>query len=270
MLRYCAKEAVVTVPDEVEKIGEYCFRYCNRIQTVDVGPLSRLTSIDEEAFFRCGFLRAIVIPASVTSLGEDCFAHCSFLETVSFCPGSKLECIPDAALALCHSLRFITIPSTVKILGNSCMRFCDHLLTSPWESDSQLVRLEDGVFWHCSELQSVFLPASVEFIADQCFLYCYACTSLTIGSPSHLREVLDLPPGLQGVVHMPDCLEILHIRPPSRDRSGGRAVVFGPESRLVEFAAKPERGWPLCRTFLQLSARTLKRCRTELEFKGES
>jgi hypothetical protein len=81
--------------------------------------------------------------------------------------------------------------------------------------------------------------------------------------PSHLRELLDFPETLSGFLHVPDSVEILSIY----GNPGGplRALIFGAESRLREFTSNPVTS-PSCRAFMQVSGRSLKHFREELEF----
>ena len=62
-----------------------------------------VTSIGDEAFYRCESLSSITIPDSVTSIGEGAFAYCD-------------------------SLSSITIPDSVASIGESAFDECDSLL----------------------------------------------------------------------------------------------------------------------------------------------
>jgi hypothetical protein len=122
-------------------------------------------------------------------------------------------------------------------------------------------------------LKSLFLPASVEFVGKDCFEGCTRLASLTFGSPSHLRELLNAPYRLSGVVSIPDSVEILGQCGYLKGRSR-QVLSFGVESRLSEIRAKSFRYFDArrvpCRCFLNVSSRSLKVLRKKLEFETEA
>jgi hypothetical protein len=59
----------VDIPDGVEILGARSFRYCDQLCEVRFGPLSRLSSIERDAFAN-STIRSICIPAPVTVLGR--------------------------------------------------------------------------------------------------------------------------------------------------------------------------------------------------------
>jgi hypothetical protein len=69
------------------------------------------------------------------------------------------------------------------------------------------------------------LPSSVESVGLLSFIYCRALSSLSFASPSHLRELLDLPPWLSGLVSIPDSVEVLSFCPQTRLK-GHRTLAF--------------------------------------------
>jgi hypothetical protein len=250
ILRYYGAKSELTIPDETEKISEVAFSACRPICVVRFGRMSRLSSIDRSAFAFCPKLQAITIPSSVTFLGDSCFLCCPVLECVSFCPGSKLAYIPNKAFHGCTRLESIT------------------LLTSITSRDSRVVRIGHHVFDHCQALKAVFLPSSVEFVGESCFTACDSLSTLTFSSPSHLRELLDLPPDMSGFVSIPDSVEILSFHRSSRC-SHQLTLVFGCGSRLVKISAIPT--WRSLRygSFLQVSTHSLKVFRRRLEFETD-
>jgi hypothetical protein len=202
----------IRVNFESRAIDDGCFRW-STIADVTFRPESKLSLIEVQAFSFCDGIKMIAIPASVTVLGKSCFDSCESLEAVSFCAGSKLEPIPEAAFALCSALTSIIRPSSVKITGRESFTECCNLQcklrNSPIPVDAQLVRIEWCAFGSCWRLKSLFLPSTIEVADTNCFALCNSLSNLTFDAPSHLRELLCLPPGLSGSVAIPDSVEIL-------------------------------------------------------------
>jgi hypothetical protein len=269
ILRYCGSASDVLVPDEVELIDVCCFHGYSCICSVTFGSMSKLISIRESAIGNCIALRTIRIPSSVADLGRYCFGQCASLQTVSFCPGSTLDCAPNRAFILCTKLHSIILPASVKTIGPHCFHVCRDLATSPLPLDSGVVRIEKAAFSMCMSLRSLILPTSVAFIGRNCFEDCHFLTNLTFSSPSRLRELLNLPPELAGLVSIPDSVEIICVHrysSPWTTPSPKRTLGFGSDSKLKEI--KPE--FHEVPSLLQLSTPCLKRLRTTLEFERET
>jgi hypothetical protein len=268
LVRYCGKASELMIPAGVKEIDPYCFSGCSQVQVVRFEPVSELISIGSWAFYCCDDLRTITIPASVTFVGTACFNGCP-LTRVSFSPGSKLDFISDAVFRGCDELESAMLPSSVRSVGIGCFSGCRKLVEFPLPFDSEVLRIEQYAFWRCSSLKSIVLPSSVEFIGERCFGYCNSLYSLTFSLPSHLRELLDLPPQLSGLVFVPDSVEILSLNG-QWELSARWALIFGHESRLTEINMCRRLGFVLgCRLFsslLQIATRTLKLLRTKLEF----
>jgi hypothetical protein len=264
LVRYFGAEPDLEIADEIEKIDDGCFRCCE-ITAVRFGPGSRLTSIGVQAFFLCDRINMICIPSPVTFLGDYCFDSCESLETVLFCADSKLEAIRDAAFSDCESLTSIMLPSSVRIIAKDSFRECEQLQNSPIPVDSELVRIVPGAFGGCWELQSMSLPSTVAVIGARCFAECRSLSRLTFDLPSHLRELLSLPPGLSRSAAIPDSVEILPFVGPFNTRADC-ALTFGPDSRLTDIDVSSSRETQRSPLFLRVSNRSLKRFRWNWEF----
>jgi hypothetical protein len=265
ILGYCGAASEVRIPDEIEEIAESCFESRESIHFVKFGSGSKLTSIQISAFAHCWHLKTITIPSSVTVLGRFCFGGSS-LQTVSFCPGSQLASISDLAFSGCYSLESITIPCSVKTIGARCFASCPRLVISPLPLDSEVVRIESYAFAACFALTSMLIPSSVEFIGEFCFDQCSSLLTLAFSPQFHLKELLDLPLKISRVVCIPDSVEVIAFELCARFGLD-ETLIFGPDSRLAEI----KHGCPYSlrpRAFLQVSARSLKKFRADLEFKG--
>jgi hypothetical protein len=212
-----------------------------------------------------GYGSQVTIPPEIEQIDESCFRDCAFLQTLSFAGKSKLERISPLAFAECTSLHNILLPPSVKTLSRRCFHRCVDLESSPLRADSRLRRIEEFAFSGCSLLKSMVIPSALEFLGEHCFDDCNSLSRLTFAPPSHLRELLHIPPKLSGFVSIPDSVEIISFRGLSAPH-GDLVLTFGSESRLVETSP---RHFPVpihYRSFVQVNSRSLKRFRLNLEF----
>jgi hypothetical protein len=208
------------------------------------------------------------------------------LRPVSFRADSKLTAIERGACLECESLQPINLPSSLPVIRSSCFKSCDQLAAVAFPTDSMLVRIEVAAFAFCISLQVLCVPASVEFVGEECFAGCYSLFVLTFQPESHLRELLDLPVRMKGIVNIPDSVETLR-RSGRSEYPAEYTLMFGRESRLADvrpsylasfaFARSPSettmglvsrsegKGTGI-RGFMQFSSRTVKILRCSLEF----
>ena len=152
----------VVIPEEVT--------YMNRTRKV--------TSIGDDAFYKCSLLTSVTIPNSVTSIGDDAFYGCSGLTSVTI-PNSVTS-IGSYAFWNCSGLTSVTIPNSVTSIGGWAFWNCSGLtsVTIP----NSVTSIGDGAFSNCSGLTSVTIPNSVTSIGINAFASCKGLTSVTIGN----------------------------------------------------------------------------------------
>ncbi len=147
-----AKEGTsFTVPEGVEKIGNY-------------------------AFYNCGNITEIVIPSTVKEIGDSAFYNCTSLESITISEG--LEIIESYAFYKCSNLTEIVIPSTVKEIGDRAFYYCTSLesITIP----EGLEIIESYTFYNCSNLTEIVIPSTVKEIYYGAFSYCRSLSDITL------------------------------------------------------------------------------------------
>ena len=82
-----------------------------------------VTSIGNDAFYRCSGLTSVTIPNSVKSIGELAFSRCSSLTSITI-PNSVTS-IGSSAFAYCSSLTSVTIPNSVTSIGEAAFYGCN-------------------------------------------------------------------------------------------------------------------------------------------------
>jgi hypothetical protein len=258
----------VHIPDQIERIGRYCFEGLTSFGPVIFGARSKCRVIEERAFACCKLLNRICVPAGVTCLGEYCFSGCANLVAeFSFHAGSKLTEIHPGAFYHCEHLRTITIPESVETIGFRCFLGCSALTNVFFEGKSKLARIDGSAFGYCSSLVRFDLPSSVEFVGPECFQGCRAMAAFVFVSPPHVRELLDVPV-IGERFEIPDCVEVV-MMPVVESGKRPFTLEFGTASRLAEMRSPeqtPYRYSSPRRGFLRVGVRCLKLIREELEF----
>ena len=146
--------------------------YSDSIYTVTVGI--GVTSIGDEAFYRCGKLTAVTLPDSLTSIGSSAFYDCSSLTSITL-PDS-LTSIGDSAFMFCWRLTNITFPVSLTSIGNSAFKECWRLTNITFPAG--LTSIGSSVLEGCGCLTSVTFPDGLTGIGDSAFKDCTGLTSV--------------------------------------------------------------------------------------------
>lgn len=163
----------ITLPDELQTIGEGAFTYCDNLEAVYISDIAAWCGITFKAlssnplayaqnlYLNGTLVTNLTIPDEVTSIGNLAFAGCSAEEIIL---PDGLTSIGFGAFAYCSNLNSIIIPE-------------------------QITSITDGAFTDCESLTSVTLPDGLQSIGKQAF---YNCSSLTrIALPENLTAIGD-------------------------------------------------------------------------------
>ena len=169
------------------------------------GNTYSVTSIGEDAFYKCTGLTSVTIPNSVTEIGDYAFYNCIGLTSVTI--GNSVTLIGDYAFYKCTGLTSVTIGNSVTMIGTGAFRYCTSLQIvnfnatdcyRMWDYDTDVtvfggctalktlnigdnvVNIPDYAFYNCTGLTAVTIPNSVTTIGSSAFSYCDGLTSITI------------------------------------------------------------------------------------------
>ena len=171
--------------------------------TVDYdGVTYDVTSIGEEAFYRCSGMTSVTIPNSVTFIGEYAFRDCSGLTSINI--PNTITSIEEYAFYGCSGLTSVTIPNSVKTIGVDAFEFCSGLTSvtipnsvtsigvnafyaTPWydnwynsQPDGLLYR--NNILWGYKgdNIGDIDIDGTTRVIVDGAFYGCKSLTSVTI------------------------------------------------------------------------------------------
>lgn len=160
----------VTIPQKVEKVGQYAFAYCYSLETVT---------------------------SYAKTLGDGVFGYNYQLETVSF--GDGTEAIPDRCLfpysetsgstrTYYSALQTVNIASTVTSIGDYAFVYAGHYgdntdydVVFNIAGNSKIKSIGDVAF-ELSNVVSLNLPSTVETVGAEAFLNCTKLQSITFGN----------------------------------------------------------------------------------------
>lgn len=142
-------------------------KYLGKSETVVI-PEGVVTSIGNEAFIWCRFIKSIYIPNGITNIRHKAFEWCDSLESI-YIPESVTS-IGIEAFYNCGALASIEIPNSVTSIGDKAFMGCESLTSI--EIPNNVTSIRDGTFWGCKELTSILIPNSVTRIGDDAFLFC--------------------------------------------------------------------------------------------------
>jgi hypothetical protein len=184
---------------------------------------------------------------------------CNSLDSVSFVAESTLRQMNEYAFGSCQALESITIPSSVEQIGRECFVWCVSLSVINFLPDSKLIRIEQGAFAECPSLRSLVIPGSVEHVGKHSFDGCEMLSEgFSFGSPSHIREFLDLPLFWKGLHDIPDSVENLCFDSRLDDVRGDpelSGLIFGRESGLISVQVRRREPFDVRTYFLQFTSR---------------
>ena len=147
------------------------------------GTTYSVTSIGDDAFYKCSGLTSVKIPNSVTYICEGAFYCCSGLTSIVI-PNS-VTYIGCFAFSDCNGLTSVSIPNSVTTIDNSAFSGCIGLtsITIP----NSVISICEGAFAGCSGLTSITIPNSVKSIGVGAFYNCSCLSNITI--PNSVTEI---------------------------------------------------------------------------------
>ena len=182
-------KGVIKFDGNVTSIGDDAFYKCTSLTSVTIGD--SVTSIGSDAFYNCTSLTSVTIPDSVTEIGYAAFYDCTSLTSITI--GDRVTSIGDFAFSVCTSLKEVYYNGD---LSAWCKINFSNYVSNPMYYGAKLylngVELTEVTipsdmteikytFTGCTSLTSITIPDSVTSIGRSAFSGCTSLTSITIG-----------------------------------------------------------------------------------------
>ena len=131
------------IPSSVTSIGNNAFYRCSKLTSIEIP--SSVTSIGNQAFEYCSSLTSINIPEGVTNIDEYTFYDCSSLISIEIQSG--VRSIGEKAFSGCSSLTSIEISNSITNIGNKAFDWCNKLTTINYhgtEEQFKAIKISSG------------------------------------------------------------------------------------------------------------------------------
>ena len=217
LVKYTGTAYAVSVPDEVEIIGEEAF--CGNQYVKQVNLPKNLKAIEYGAFSYCSALKKIQIPDSVTSIGSGAFACCPSLASVEI--GAGVKDVGTGVFAGCTTLKNIGLDrkNTSFVVTNGVLydkdrtkiyQYAPGRMESIYNMPNTVKNIEKYAFWGCQNLETIGLNSEISAIDGYAFSNCRSLQEIEIPYSVHLigakafedcislKEV-ELPPSVQTI-----------------------------------------------------------------------
>lgn len=118
-----------------------------------------MTSIGDEAFYKCSGLTSIVIPNA--SIGNEAFYECEALTSVTIgnSNGNSAVSIGNEAFSRCINITSLTLGNSVTSIGEAAFYGCYQIL--PFIIPSSVTSIGNEAFYDCSSLFSLTNLATI-------------------------------------------------------------------------------------------------------------
>lgn len=162
---------------------------------IHYGNNYKVTTIGEQAFYRCTNLLSINIPQSVTTIQDNAFDDCTNLTSV-FIPAG-VSSIGAHAFSDCYKLEKIDVdPSNLYYQSIDNVIFSKDLKTlvccAGGKAGSYIIpdgvkEIATGAFGGCILLENITIPQSVETLYPYSFYYCRLLKNIVL--PTNIKSI---------------------------------------------------------------------------------
>lgn len=169
-------------------IGEYAFRDCDQLTTIDLPD--NVVSIGDNAFYDCDALQTLVLSKNLSAFNGSMVSECSALATVkvgadesgvNFSSANGVLYNADKTVLVMYPLgkteTEFTVDANVKVIEDSA--FSGNTKIEKVILPEGLVEINYRAFFNCTALLEVNVPSTVQLIGNGAFYYCYYLTTVT-------------------------------------------------------------------------------------------
>ena len=202
----------LVIPSTVSEIGNYAFRSCTSLKSVDFEGdinfgsdvfrdcsslaticIDNLSIIGKSMFYNCDALTSVTIPDTVSNIGDTAFNGCDGITSVTFEEGFQ-GVIGEGAFKNTKALANVNLCEGITVISNDCFygagaigkvvlpdsvttlgenAFYNSSLSEIVISEnSQLAVINEKAFSGCKSLKSIYIPSGVKIVATSLFANC--------------------------------------------------------------------------------------------------
>ena len=168
------ESGVLTLPENVEKIGNGAFANLSGLKTIIIP--GTVKEIGTNAFTNNADLTRVVLQEGIEMIGSEAFRECDNLTTIEL--PESLRSIGAGAFQECSKLDNVTIPSQITRIEGMTFYDCSNLTTIKLPESLQVIH--NNAFLSCGSLDNIYISKNVNSIANNAFNECTNLTNIEI------------------------------------------------------------------------------------------
>ena len=168
-----AVSGVLSLPDNLESLGEYAFDGCSGLKGIITIP-SKIDIIERGVFSKCSGISTVILHDGITKIEDSAFASSGIKGELFF--SSNLIKIGGSAFAN-TGISGIYLPASLISIGTGAFYNCQ-FLSGTIEMPESLNIIEANTFNNCTSLQGIIIKQNITNIGNSAFNNCYYLSSI--------------------------------------------------------------------------------------------
>lgn len=166
----------VAIPDTVTTIGEQAFYKCTNLKELTLSK--NLKSCGKNAFAYCSALTEVTIPGSLTKTGLYMFYKCTGLKSAVVEEG--VTNLNDRTFSDCSELTSVTLPDSLQVINPYALAYCPKI--EYVDIPDNLTTIGDASFYYCNAIDNVIIPDSVTYTGSHAFRGCWELENIKLSN----------------------------------------------------------------------------------------